>query len=82
MTRLPTAQEVIDLERAEPDTSFDGKPYDQKFLNRMQTYGFLDGHLRRSTGCERLRLRCQRDGLALFLGAGVSKASVIPDWRR
>jgi hypothetical protein len=81
MSLLPTSAEIIDLERAQPGTEYGSKGYDRKFLNRMRKSGYLDSTDRRTSGVERLRLQFDSDGLVLFLGAGVSKASGIPEWR-
>lgn len=81
MSRLPTSSEIIDLERSQPGTEFGSKGYDRQFLNRMRKCAYLDFADRRTSGLERLRLQYESDGLVLFLGAGVSKASGIPEWR-
>lgn len=81
MTLLPTDAEIIDLERADPGTPYGSKGYDPHFLNRMRQSGYLDSNDRRTSGLERLRFQYDQDGLVLFLGAGVSKGSGIPDWR-
>ena len=47
----------------------------------MRQCGYLDSTDSRTSGLERLRLQYDSDGLVLFLGAGVSKASGIPEWR-
>jgi hypothetical protein len=78
---LPTSAEIIDLERSRPGTKYGIKGYDRQFLNRMQKCGYLDSTDSRASGLERLRLQYDSDGLVLFLGAGVSKASGIPEWR-
>jgi SIR2-like protein len=72
---------IIDLERSGPGTEFAFKRYDRQFLNRMRTCAYLDSADRRTSSLERLRLQYDSDGLVLFLGAGVSKASGIPEWR-
>jgi hypothetical protein len=47
----------------------------------MRKCGYLDSTDRRTSGMERLRFQYDTDGLVLFLGAGSSKASGIPEWR-
>jgi hypothetical protein len=69
------------LERSKPGTEFASKGYDRMFLNRMQNCGYLDSGDRCTRGLERLRHQYDNDGVVLFLGAGVSKASGIPEWR-
>jgi hypothetical protein len=81
MSRLPRGHEIIDLEKSPPGTPYGDKGYDRQFLNRMRKCAYLDSKDRRTSGLERLRLQYQNDGLVLFLGAGVSKASGIPEWR-
>jgi hypothetical protein len=81
MNRLPTSDEIVDLERSKPGTEFASKGYDRMFLNRMQNCGYLDSGDRCTRGLERLRHQYDNDGVVLFLGAGVSKASGIPEWR-
>jgi len=79
--RLATDKDVVDLERSEAGSRYDGHGVDRGFLNRMKRCGYLDVHNCRTSGLERLRIQYQQDGLVLFLGAGVSKASGIPEWR-
>jgi SIR2-like domain len=81
MSLVSTSAKIIDLQRSEPGTEFASKGYDRQFLNRMRACGYLDSADRRTSGLERLRLQYDSDGLVLFLGAGVSKASGIPEWR-
>jgi len=72
---------IIDLERSAPGTQFGTKGYDRQVLNRMRACGYLDTQDHRTSGLERLRYQYNHDGLVLFLGAGVSKTSGIPEWR-
>jgi hypothetical protein len=81
MSLLPTIAEIIDLEMSPPGTEYVNKGYDRRFLNRMRKCGYLDSGDRRTSGLERLRLQYDSDGLVLFLGAGSSIASGIPEWR-
>jgi hypothetical protein len=81
MSLLPTSAETIELERSQPGTEFGNRGYDGRFLSRMRKCGYLDSADRRTSGLERLRLQYDSDGLVLFLGAGSSKASGIPEWR-
>jgi hypothetical protein len=81
MAVLPTSAEIIHLERSQTGTEFGSKGFDRRFLNRMRQCGYLDSTDSRTSGLERLRLQYDSDGLVLFLGAGVSKASGIPEWR-
>jgi hypothetical protein len=81
MGRLPAGEEIIGLERSQPGTEYGAGGLDRSFLNRMRQCAYLDSQDRRTSGLERLRLQYKSDGLVLFLGAGVSKASGIPEWR-
>jgi hypothetical protein len=81
MSSLPTSGKIIDLQRSKPGTEFASKGYDREFLHRMRMSGFLDSADCRTSSLERLRIQYDSDGLVLFLGAGVSKASGIPEWR-
>src|SRR5258708_3730925 len=81
MSLLLTSARIIDLQRSKPGADFASKGYDREFLNRMRMSGYLDSADCRTTCLERLRLQYDSDGLVLFLGAGVSKASGIPEWR-
>jgi hypothetical protein len=81
MSRLPTSAEIIDMERSQAGTDYTNKGYDRRFLNRMRKCGYLNSTDCRTSVLERLRLQYDSDGLVLFLGAGVSKPSGIPEWR-
>ncbi len=81
MSQLPNKHQVIELQMSPPGTEFGDQGYNRQFLNRMQKCAYLDSADRRTSGIERLRLQYERDGLVLFLGAGVSKPSGIPEWR-
>jgi hypothetical protein len=81
MSQIPTNDMISDLERSAPGTQFAFRGYDPQFLNRMRKCGYLDSMNRRTSGLERLVYQYNNDGLVLFLGAGVSKASGIPEWR-
>jgi SIR2-like domain len=48
---------------------------------RMRQSCYLDGKGRRLGTLERLKAQYRRDGLTLFLGAGVNKDSGVPGWR-
>jgi hypothetical protein len=51
-----------------------------EFLRRFRNACFLDNQNRRLTALERLIAQYRKDGLVLFLGAGVSRGSGIPNW--
>lgn len=82
-SKPPNCSQIFDLERADPGTSYRArKGLDPRFLERMRKCCYLDPRDCRTSGFDRLKLQYLRDGLALFLGAGVSHDSGVPDWRR
>jgi hypothetical protein len=52
----------------------------QQLLRRLRRSCYLDDSDRPFTAQERLMEQYRRDGLVLFLGAGVSRGSGIPNW--
>jgi hypothetical protein len=59
------------------------KPEDyEQLLRRMRRSCYLDEHDKLLNAKERLLEQYRRDGLVLFLGAGVSRGSEIPNWVR
>lgn len=81
MARLPSGNDVIKIERSAPETDHSSRGFDERFIGRLQQSGYLDSAMRRTSGPQRLGAQYKADGLVLFLGAGVSKTSGVPEWR-
>lgn len=73
----PTKHEIDNL--LERGTQADD---DRGIVARLRTSCYLNYQNRRVTAQERLLTQYKRDGLVLFLGAGVSCDSGIPNWNR
>jgi SIR2-like domain len=74
-------ENVIQIERLPAGEALDPNRFERGLLRRMQDYGYLTPDHRRASGLDRLKHALRSEGLVLFLGAGVSKASGIPGWR-
>jgi hypothetical protein len=60
--------------------SLDDKERFPRLLRRLKQALYLDAQLRPLSPRERLVQQYRKDGLVLFLGAGVSIASGVPSW--
>jgi hypothetical protein len=70
-----------DIDRiVQKGASADDKRCFRRFLRRLQKAFFLDTQCRPLPARERLVEQYKKDGLVLFLGAGVSRGSGIPSW--
>jgi SIR2-like domain len=76
---VPKSDDIKNIIASAPGTDW-SKHADQKLLERLQLSCYLDGNWVRLDGWKRLKHQYENDGLVLFLGAGVSKDSGIPDW--
>lgn len=74
----PSREDVQGIFRLKPGESAAGT---NALKKRMQKSCFLDAKNRRFSRFERLQEQYRRDGLTLFLGAGVSRCSGVRDWK-
>jgi hypothetical protein len=79
-TQLPPTRDEIQRIVFEEGPSRDDKSRLSEFLNRMRRACFLNARNERVPPRERLVAQYAKDGLVLFLGAGVSKESGVPNW--
>ncbi len=77
--QLPPGREQIDRILAEGASAHDVKHH-PAFVRRLKQAFFLNSEGRPLSARERLIEQYKKDGLVLFLGAGVSLASGIPSW--
>ncbi len=78
-TQRPPTRETIDRMVRE-GASADDKTRSPRFLRRLQQAFILDKEFRTMSARERLVQQYKKDGLVLFLGAGISCGSKIPSW--